>query len=365
MQGLWGKFQNFEYVWMKAGERELSSAARCNSYGKGAFENFIERLLKMRLKFDIDAEFEKLHDKNIIAVSRQHSEYPKPLLHLPDAPHLLYRKGAHLEIFEPGQKPGQNTQGVRRGIAVVGTRNPTKYGETVAYDLATALSRHNAVVVSGLAFGIDAVSHFAAVSEKKPTVAVLACGLYEVAPASHHRLAEEILQNGGALISEYPPSSPAYPGRFLERNRIIAGLSEATVIIEAGRRSGALATARLALEYNRDVYALPGDITKAQAQGCLKLLYEGAAPLVSIQQFLQDRELISPAVKIKPLASLQFSPEELLLTKALQSAPCSPDTLIEKTGLPAQTINILLTQLEFQEIIRRTHDFLWELTIPL
>lgn len=346
---LWKRFQNWrsrsdclqgtphsgvwQYVWEKARADELVSA--------GAGEKFAERLCDLRRRFDVDAEFAALWEKDIVAVSRGNREYPKALLQLPDAPYLLYRKGARL-----------NTH--KRMMAIVGTRRPTKYGENVAYDLAEALAERDIAVVSGLAFGIDAVAHFSTVSVKKPTVAVLASGLYDITPTAHHRLSEKILEHGGSLVSEYPPNDPAYPRRFLERNRIIAGLCEAVIIVEAGQRSGALVTARLANEYNKDVYAVPGDINREQAEGCLQLLYDGANPLVSIQKFLEDYGLSSQ--KNLP----QLTPQEKNLVKAFENKPRSTDELIEKTQLPIQTMNSLLAELELKGVIQRNRHFLWE-----
>jgi len=330
---LWKRFGNWRYVWEMASVSELVAA--------GVGEKFAGRLVERRRKFDVDAEFAMVWEKDIVIVSRQHVEYPKVLLQLPDAPYLFYRKGAPLHSHA-------------NMMAIVGTRKPSSYGEKIAYELAENLALQNVTIVSGLAFGIDAVAHFATVSIHKPTVAVLASGLYEITPSTHHRLTEKILEFGGSLISEYPPSDPAYPRRFLERNRIIAGLCETTVVIEAGERSGALVTARLANEYNRDVYAVPGDIHRPQAQGCLKLLSDGAHPLISIPKFLLDHDLQSQ----KALPPLTL--EELQVVDAFQPEPFSTDFLAEKTMLPIQNLHMLLTQLEMKGVVRMNKNFLWE-----
>lgn len=332
---LWKKFGDWRYVWEKAGALELAAA--------GVKENYAGRLVEFRRRFDADTEFAKLWERDIVAVSRQNREYPGALLQLPDAPFLLYRKGASLN------------QG-RRMVAVVGTRNPSAYGEKIAYDLAEALAARGVVVVSGLAFGIDAIAHFAVASLEKPTVAVLASGLFDITPSTHHRLSEKILVHGGSLVSEYPPSDPAYPVRFLERNRIIAGLCEATVVIEAGEKSGALVTARLAGEYNRDVYALPGDITRPQSQGCLQLISDGANPIACISGFLEDLGLTTQ--KISP----SLTTHERQVVNAFEGRSCSTDELIEKTSVPVRQMNILLAGLEFKGVVRQNRDFLWELT---
>lgn len=332
---IWKTFKDWRYPWENATFNELVAA--------GLQHGTAERLCEFRKRFDAEREFAKLWDRDIAVVSRASGEYPAPLLQLPDAPFLLYRKGAAL---------GNHA----RMIAVVGTRNPSLYGEKIAYDLAEALSERGVTVVSGLAFGIDAIAHFSTVSCGKPTAAVLASGLFDITPSTHHRLSEKILETGGALLSEYPPSDPAYPIRFLERNRIIAGLCEATVVIEAGEKSGALVTARLANEYNRDVYTLPGDITRPQARGCLDLLSRGAHPLVSISRFLEDRGLTS-----QKILSASLNENERQVVEALSGGPCSTDQLAELTLLPVQRLNVLLSELEFMAIVRRNRDFLWEL----
>lgn len=332
---IWETFGDWRYSWENATFHELV-AARLKPEAA-------ERLCEFRKKFDAEGEFAKLWEKDIAVVSRDSREYPAALLQLPDAPFLLYRKGASLTASG-------------RMIAVVGTRNPSVYGEKIAYELAESLAERGVIVVSGLAFGIDAIAHFSTVSCGKPTVAVLASGLFDITPSTHRRLSEKILETGGTLLSEYPPSDPAYPIRFLERNRIIAGLCEATVVIEAGEKSGALVTARLANEYNRDVYAVPGDINRPQARGCLDLLSRGAHPFVSIGRFLEERGFSS-----QKILSASLTGNERQVVEALCGYPCSTDQLVELTLLPVQRLNALLSELEFRGIVRRNRDFLWEL----
>ncbi len=346
MQSLWKRFGDWEYVWKHADLRDITAALNGETGGnlrpRITGQNFAGRLAEFRSKFDADAEFAKLWEKDIAVVSRRNPEYPESLLHLPQAPFLLYRKGAPLSRDF-------------RYFAMVGTRHPSSYGEKMAYDIAEAFARCGAVVVSGLAFGIDAVTHFAAVSSNKPTVAVLACGLYEITPTGHRSLVEEILRCGGTLLSEYPPHDPAYPGRFLERNRIIAGLSEATLVLEAGMKSGALSTARHALDCGRDVYVLPGDITRSQAEGCLDLLAKGAIPIINVHHLLQQLGF-SPSAK-RPAV---VSDEEALLLQCLSVAPFSADELCMKTGFPVDRMNVLLTELDLKGLIFTNKDMLWE-----
>ena len=248
-------------------------------------------------------------------------------------------------------------------VSVVGTRNPSTYGKNVAYDLAEAVAAQGVTVVSGLAFGIDAISHFATVSLCKPTVAVLASGIYDITPSTHHRLAEKILEHGGTIVSEYPPAHPALPYRFLERNRIIAGLSEATIVIEAGERSGALSTARRALDYGRDIYALPGDITRPQARGCLTLIRDGAYPILGVDTFMEQLGFGKHAAVARANCGndLQHSTDEKKLLSLFAGSPRSTDALMALSGLTIQQMNVLLTELQMKGLIAKNSQFLWEI----
>ena len=157
------------------------------------------------------------------------------------------------------------------------------------------------------------------------------------------------------IISEYPPDQPSYPARFLERNRLISGLCATTIVIEAGFKSGALATARNAFRQNRTVYALPGDITRPQAQGCLQLLTKGAQPITGIDAILK---LIGFQPRAK--AKLALSPEETLVLQALAEKPVTTQELMEKTLFPIQKMNVVLSQLELKRAIKKNRAFLWE-----
>ena len=357
---LWDALGDWKYVWERVSLFELAQA--CSGLRNGG-KKFAERLFAARGKFDVEREFARLWDRDIVVVSRDNFEYPKLLAELPDAPFLFYRKGSPL--VNPACDATQKCE--PRRMAIVGTRRCTKYGENIAYDLAEALAMQDIVVVSGLAYGIDAVAHFAVVSAKKPTIAVLASGLFDVTPSAHQRLAEKILETGGTLISEYPPSAPAIAYRFLERNRIIAGLCDTTIVVEAGEKSGASVTARLANEYGREVYAVPGDINKEKSQGCLELIYKGAHPFLSITRFLEDCKLSkngqgNPASLLKNLSAQEqkiinaFSPHASPSSKAL-----STNELAAITSLTIPTLNMLFAELEFKGLLSRNPQGHWKL----
>lgn len=235
-------------------------------------------IVAIRGKVDFIRELKKLEAEKITLVGRDAEEFPLVLKEIADPPFLLYRKGAAL-------RPDF------QGIAMVGTRIPSFYGTDMAAKIAQKICgrRHSgafgagAVIVSGLAYGVDAIAHEMAVEEGVPTVAFLASGLAKITPYQHTGLAARIVAGGGTLFSEYPQYDGAHRYRFLERNRLISGLCKATIVIEACGRSGALITARHAFEQNRDVYALVGDIERPQAEGCLRLIADDMArPIVSV-----------------------------------------------------------------------------------
>jgi DNA processing protein len=193
------------------------------------------------------------------------------------------------------------------------------------------------------------------VKNQKPTIAVVASGLLNITPAFHRQLAVDIIKNGGTLISEYAIGVPSLKYRYLERNRLISGMSEATVVIEAKIRSGALITAHHALEQNRTIYALPGDITRPQAQGCLQLIADGATPIISIHKTLEDLGFQAESIQMRNFSILEKS-----IFYQLAKKPCSSEELIELINIPLPKLNGLLSSMEIQGLIHRNHAMQWE-----
>jgi DNA processing protein len=218
---------------------------------------------------------------NMRKITVYSNDYPKLLKEIHNAPKELFLRGA-----------GFNADAVY--VAIVGTRMPSRYGVKTAYEIARAVTERGGVVVSGLAFGVDAACHKAAVDLKKPTIAVLGSGIQSVTPRTNESLAEKILQTGGTLVSEFPDNIPSLKYRYLLRNRIISGMCGATIVIEAGARSGALITARHAFDQNRDIFALTGDIDRPQGAGCRGLFGKDMArPVYSINRLLTELKLNS------------------------------------------------------------------------
>ncbi len=232
-------------------------------------------------------------------------------------------------------------------VAIVGTRHPTRYGERVATDIASALSRSGACIVSGLAYGIDAYAHRAALAVDGATVAVLGAGIDNVYPVGHRRLYEDVVAHG-VVLSEFAPGTAPFRGCFPRRNRIIAGLARLTIVIEAGTKSGALITASYALDFDRRVGAVPGPIDSPQSAGSNLLLRDGAHVITSVDD----------AIALAGLSGLQtitrdaqLGADEATIWDVVAKTTSSTDELIARTGLAADRCMIAVTNLELQGLI--------------
>jgi DNA processing protein len=252
-------------------------------------------------------------------------------------------------------------------LAVVGTRNVSEYGRQVTEKLIHDLQPAGVTIISGLAAGIDTIAHWAALNERLPTVAVFGCGLDILFPRSNQRLSEEIVAQGGALVSEYPPGTPGNKYTYPQRNRIVAGLSHGVLVSEGDVRSGALITARLALEEGRTVFAVPGNIFSTGSQGPLYLIKNGAVPVASAEDMLRDlnwwlepqqlslgvqsgTETASTPSEMDNL-SVHLSEPEAQLLKSIPFDPVSVDSLPQACGLPSARVNELMTLLELEGLI--------------
>jgi DNA processing protein len=251
--------------------------------------------------------------------------FPPLLRAIYDPPPRLYLRGAAEDVL------------TRRTVAVVGARSCSPYGAHVARRLGRELAAAGLVVVSGLARGVDGEAHRGALESGGLTVAVLGCGIDRDYPAAHSDLARRI-REGGLVVSEYEPGVEPAPWRFPARNRIIAGLSAATVVVEARERSGALITADLALEEGRDVLAVPGEITSALSAGTNALLKLGAAPCTGVADVLEVFGLTQEE-RAAPKVSEQAA-------KVLAALPAGADDVARVTGLEAQTVAVALAELE-------------------
>lgn len=235
-------------------------------------------------------------------------------------------------------------------VAIVGTRKITAYGREVAHHLAFELAKRGVIIVSGLALGIDAVAHRAALEAGGVTLAVMAGGLDRVHPTSHRQLAIDIIKNDGALISEYAPGQPSYQSNFIARNRIVTGLSDGLIVVEASARSGTMHTAGFALEQGRAVMAVPGNITSPVSEGCNNLIKTGARPITCVQDILDELGLVEQTTQLK--LPLSDSPQEFTLLQLLAAGTRDGEELQKKSGLQPTLFAQTMTLLEINGKIR-------------
>lgn len=287
---------------------------------------------------DTEAEWNALRAQGIGLALRDDPSFPALLREAPDAPFALYVK-------VKGTFPAADLR-----LAIVGTRSATAYGRKIAADFAETLGRAGAVIVSGLAYGIDASAHEGALKGNAPTIAVMPCGLDCVYPSAHTKLAERIIASGGALVGEYPPGAESFPSRFLERNRIVSGLARGVIIIEAPARSGALVTARLALEQNREVFVVPGKPNEPQYEGSHALVRAGARLVSRPEDVVEDLGItLEPADRReKPTLSEM---EERVLSCLKAKGPLSVDKLIEESELEPPAIIQALALLALKDLV--------------
>ena len=273
--------------------------------------------------------------------------YPRPLAAIPDPPALLYRRGT----FEPAD---------RLAVALVGSRRCTPYGMRVAEKLAGSLARAGLTVVSGLARGIDAAAHRGALKAGGRTIAVLANGLAEVYPPEHVELAKEVAANG-ALVAEVHMHQEPLPGLFPQRNRIISGLCLGVVVVEAAPKSGSLATAKHAMEQDREVFAVPGPVDSLASRGCHALIRDGARLVETVEDILEE---LAPKIKgARPTegvaevdrreALMKLSDQERTVLGTLDDTPRTVDELIGRSGLASSQVMATLSILQMRKLARR------------
>ncbi len=269
-------------------------------------------------------------------------EIPPQLLEIPEPPEELYLEG---------ELPNHNEY---RYLTVVGSRKYSSYGKEACEQLISELAGQPIVIVSGLAIGIDTIAHRAALDAGLKTVAFPGSGLDRevLHPHSNRRLADEIVARGGALVSEFPPTYPAGLHTFPRRNRLMAGIAKAVLIIEAGDKSGTLITARLATDYNRDVFALPGSIFSPGSKGTNRLIKQGATPITSGHDILEALGFeVEP--EFQPQLNLaELSPDERKIVEILTIEPLPRDELIRALELPTSAANSLLGIMEIKGLIK-------------
>jgi len=330
---LYNYFPNMQEAW-QASSLKLQKA--------GLENNIAEEFLIKRNEINPDQELKKIIKEDISVITINDTNYPKLLKEIFNPPALLYVKG---NIDNLNQQ---------YNLAVVGTRKISAYGQQITTELITPLVKNGFIITSGLALGIDALAHQSTLQAQGRTIAVLGSGIdkQSIYPSSNRYLANNILQNKGTIISEFPIGTLPLKQNFPTRNRIIAGLTLGTLVLEAGKRSGALITAYSALENNREVFAVPGPIYSATSQGPHKLIQQGAKLITNYQDVLQELNLNDVSTyKIEKDITPENKEQKIILAN-LNSQPTHIDELIEKTNLPPQTINSQLSLMEIKGMIK-------------
>jgi len=317
----------------KASQREL---ARVDGIGEGLAGVIKETDVRGK----VNRELKLIEEFNVSLVTIKDQSYPKNLRQIYDAPPLLYVRGN----LEPRDD---------LAISMVGSRLATNYGRTVTERIAGDLARHGVTMVSGMARGIDSAAHRGSLSVGGRTIAVLGCGVNIIYPRENRHLFEEIMAHG-AVISEFPMSTPPEGMNFPRRNRIISGLSLGVVIVQASARSGSLITARLALEQNRDVFAVPGNIGMARSQGTNRLIKQGAKLVESAEDILEE---VLPRFQHQGTTSedrdFSLEEEEERVFFLLEDEPIHIDSIIAQTRMAASRISSILLQLELKGLVQQ------------
>lgn len=331
---------------------------------RGISENLADRILSWRDHVELDRELEIARNGGVTILCRTDDEYPAALRELRDAPLCIYIRGA--------LPPDLST----RSLSMVGTRNASNYGARMARHLAEAAAFGGWTTISGLAVGIDTIVHQATVDAGGKTVAVLGGGLAKLHPIENLDLARAIIRTGGAVISEFPMTTVPTRHTFPMRNRIIAGLSCGTLVVEAGVNSGSLITAAQALEQGRHVFAVPGEADNPSAAGCNTLIKQGAKLVMNFDDVLDEFDFLpgfhpselheSPAAfnvssdgdgeAADETDDSMFSDDEKAILDALKSGPANVDAISESTGVAPSVVISTMIGLEILHRVRKNPD---------
>lgn len=332
MQALLDYYKSISAAW-EASERDLERI--------GLDRRAIATFMETRAEVDLDAYLKKVQDAGVTVLTWDSEAYPRYLREAPAPPPVLYVAG---ELLETDQW----------AVAVVGTRRLSPYGRQMARELVSGLVRNNVTVVSGLARGIDGIAHKTAVEMGGRTLGVLGSGIDCLYPPEHRNLAARIIKESrGAIISDYPLGTQPEGKNFPPRNRIISGLSLGVVVIEAGERSGALITANFALEQNREVFAVPGNVNSRASAGTNRLIQQGAKLVVSVEDILDELNLTMAPQQMVVQMAVPESKEEAALLEHLSPEPSHVDELSRASGMNSADVSSTLAIMELKGMVQQ------------
>jgi len=304
----------------------------------GLPERTIANLIRVRQEVDLDQYYSSLLDQKINVLTLLDEDYPKLLREIDQPPPVLYLRGE----LSPADE---------FAVAMVGTRKVSAYGQQVARDASLFLAGHGLTIVSGLARGIDALAHQHALQAGGRTIAVLGSGVDVIYPPEHRKLADAIIENG-AVISDYPLGTQPEGINFPPRNRIISGLSLATIVVEAGERSGALITAEFAVEQGREVFAVPGNVLSPVSRGTNLLIQKGAYAMISPQDVLDVLDLSQVDEYKSARQILPADTTEAMILKTMGFEPIHVDEICAEAGLPVDKVSAALTMMELKGMVQ-------------
>jgi DNA processing protein len=330
MRSLLAYFDSLADAW-NASQAQLQEA--------GLSPRISETIVKIRADVDLVGLWHKISAQSITILTWNDELYPPRLKEIEQPPPVLYLRG---EI----------TLDDHYAVAIVGTRRITPYGRQITDELASFLAGQGVTVVSGLARGVDAVAHSAALKAGGRTVGVLGSGVDRIYPPEHSQMAEKIIKQG-AIVSDYPVGTAPEAANFPPRNRIISGLSMATVVVEAGETSGALITAEFAAEQGREVFAVPGNILAPQSIGTNKLIQQGAQPLLRPLDLMQALNLTRAGEFKAARRAIPADAFEAQLLAILGVQPVHVDEIRNLTGLPIEKVSATLTLMELKGMVRQ------------
>jgi DNA processing protein len=323
-------FGNLEVAWGAPAEAFLQA---------GLSQKIVENLTALRQKVNLEKVMDRLAQLKISLLTWEDAGYPRRLKEVDQSPPVLYLRG---EITEQDSW----------AVAVVGTRRNTVYGRQIAEELGTFLAQSGITLVSGLARGVDAIAHDAALKAGGRSLAVLGCGVDHIYPAENQKLAERMMAQG-AVISDYAPGTPPDAINFPPRNRIISGLSLATVVVEAGETSGALITATFAAEQGREVLAVPGNIHALQSKGTNRLIQQGARPLLEMGDILEAIKLEKAQTYRQAQILLPADALEAAILNLVSLEPVHIDEIQTQSGLSIDKVSATLAIMELKGMVRQ------------
>lgn len=304
-----------------------------------------EKFIQFRNEFNPKDKLKDFKRQGIIVLTREDKRFPRQLKEISDPPICLYVKG-NIDDFDFEKN---------YFFAVVGTRKPTSYGKQIAQKLSFELATLGFVIVSGLAIGIDAIAHWAALEAKAKTIAFLGCGVDIAHPPSNKNLYDKIITKGGLVISEFPPGMTTSKGLFIVRNRLISGFSKGVLVIEGTKNSGALITARFGAEQGKEVFAAPGPITSEMSEAPNLLLKEGARLVTSVDDILQELQIkVTP--EQKKYFEISLGKDEQKIVDLLSQEPRLTDEISFATKISTSVVLQILSTLEVKGVIEKNSE---------